>query len=112
MRRYLPREELFLNRTLQRLQNHQITETIGSGARGRVFRAHSQDTASNLALKVIPVENLPGGPIDEDVLLAKRTNAKPPSASFRRPLHRRLPVRRHPHTNPVLGFCLRVRGWP
>ena len=58
MRKNLPDPTLFINKTFPRLPNHKIDEHIGNGANGHVYRAYSSDTASSLAFKIIPVNNL------------------------------------------------------
>ena len=59
MRKYLPSVDLFLGKTIERFPNHVIKEHVASGNNGHLFRAFDQSTRSNLAFKVIPVENLP-----------------------------------------------------
>ena len=59
MRKYLPSVDLFLGKTIERFPNHVIKEHIASGNNGHLFRAFNHSTRSNLAFKVVPVENLP-----------------------------------------------------
>lgn len=59
MRKYLPPVDLFLGETIEEYPNHVIQEHIASGNNGHLFRAFSHSTNSNLAFKVVPVENLP-----------------------------------------------------
>ncbi len=59
MRKNLPPIELFLGKTIERFPNHVIQEHIGSGNNGHLFRAFDQSTASKLAFKVVPLDNLP-----------------------------------------------------
>lgn len=55
----LPPEEHFLGKTFPFFPNHEIVEHIGSGAIGRVYRAHAAHIDGDLAFKFVPVENLP-----------------------------------------------------
>ena len=59
MRKYLPSVDLFLGKIFERFPNHVIKEHVASGNNGHLFRAFDQSTKSNLAFKVVPVENLP-----------------------------------------------------
>ena len=51
--------ELLLGKTIEQFPNHVIQEHIGSGNNGHLFRAFDQLTASNLAFKFVPLDNLP-----------------------------------------------------
>ena len=60
MRRYIPEKETFLGRTFPRFPNHIITEAVGKGATGQVFRAENAETGNTLAFKIVPFQNIPG----------------------------------------------------
>ena len=59
MRRHLPPRNHFLGKTFPFLPHHQVAEHIGSGFNGHVYRLHADNINSDLALKVVPTENLP-----------------------------------------------------
>ena len=59
MRRYLPPVESFIGMTMERFPDHQIAAHIDSGNNGHLFRAYNPRTESNLAFKVVPIENMP-----------------------------------------------------
>ena len=59
MQGHLPPEEHFLEKTFPFFPSHEIVEHIGSGAIGRVYRAHAANIDGDLAFKFIPTENLP-----------------------------------------------------
>ena len=75
MRKHLPGPEHFLNLTLPFLPNHKVVEHIGSGANGRVYRAHAANIDGDLALKFVPTENLPTDPLQRDLYLAEAKKA-------------------------------------
>jgi serine/threonine protein kinase len=60
MKQYLPPAEKFLGHPVPVLPAYRIVEKRASGANAHVFRAHSDDYDSDLACKVIPVENISG----------------------------------------------------
>ena len=59
MRRNLPPRDHFLGKTFPFLPNHEVTDHIGSGANGHVYRIHADNISGDLALKIVPTENLP-----------------------------------------------------
>ena len=79
MRENLPPVELFLGKTIPQFPEHEIIEHISSGSNGHVFRAYRESTNSNLAFKVIPVNNLSPKHLDE----AKKANSLENSAVVR-----------------------------
>ncbi|MCY3604748.1 MAG: protein kinase [Gammaproteobacteria bacterium] len=64
MRKFLPSVDEFIGKNLSSFPNldsfpnHVITELVGSGNNGLLFRAFDESTQSNIALKVVPVSNL------------------------------------------------------
>ena len=77
MRRNLPDRDHFLGKRFPFFANHEIVEHIGSGAIGRVYRAHAARIDGDLAFKCVPVENLPADPEQRELYLeeAKKANA-------------------------------------
>jgi serine/threonine protein kinase len=61
MRAFLPPTEPFINQTVPGFPSYRIVELKGSGANGHVFRAHSEDNASDIACKIIPIQNVSEG---------------------------------------------------
>lgn len=59
MRKHLPSRNHFLGKTFPFLPNHKVAEHIGSGANGHVYRVHADNISGDLALKIVPTENLP-----------------------------------------------------
>ena len=57
MRKNLPPIDLFIGKRIY--QNHVIKEHIASGNNGHLFRAFDSSTGSNLAIKIVPVQNIP-----------------------------------------------------
>ena len=76
MRRHLPPKEHFLGKTFPFFPNHQVVEHIGSGAIGRVYRAHAANIDGDLAFKFVPTKNLPSDQQQRDLYLeeAKKAN--------------------------------------
>ena len=76
MRRHLPERDHFLRMRFPFFSNHEIVEHLGSGAIGRVYRAHAERFDGDLAFKFVPAENLPADPEQRDVYLeeAKKAN--------------------------------------
>ena len=74
MRKNLPPTDLFIGKEIY--QNHVIEEHIASGNNGHLFRAFDSSTESNLAIKVVPVQNIPEGDAEQQVYLneAKKAN--------------------------------------
>jgi len=67
----LPPVGSFLGEKIPQFPEHEIIEHISSGSNGHVFRAYRESTNSNLAFKVIPVNNLSPKHLDE----AKKANS-------------------------------------
>ena len=76
MRRNLPPVDLFIGARIDRFPNYVIIEHIDSGNNGHMFRAFDQSTESNLAFKVVPIENLPEDDGEQQAYLneAKKAN--------------------------------------
>ncbi len=75
MTNQLPPEEHFLGRTFPFFPNHEIVEHIGTGAIGRVYRAHAAHVDGDLAFKFVPIENLPSSQPDQDDYLEEARKA-------------------------------------
>ena len=76
MRKHLPSTELFIGKNTVRFPNHVIKEYIASGYNGHLFRAFDPSTGSNLAFKIVPVQNIPEDDGEQQVYLneAKKAN--------------------------------------
>jgi hypothetical protein len=76
MRRNLPKVELFLGKSISRFPNHVMREHIDSGNNGHLFYAFDASTNSELAFKIVPVDNLPRNSDDQYAYLneAKKAN--------------------------------------
>ena len=72
----LPSAKQFIGKTIGRFPNHVIQELVGSGNNGHLFRAFDKKTGSNLAFKIVPLENLPDDESEEQIYLneAKKPN--------------------------------------
>jgi hypothetical protein len=53
----LPCPDIFIDQIVPGFPSYRIAELTGSGANGHVFRAHSEDNASDIACKIIPIQN-------------------------------------------------------
>ena len=71
MRKNLPSTELFIGKTIPQIPGYEIQEYIDSGNNGHLFRAFNKSTNSELAFKIIPIENLPS---DQYLDEAKKAN--------------------------------------
>ena len=67
MRRNLPDTGHFLGKTIPQFPNHVVTEHVGSGFNGHVYRAHSSEISSDLAFKFVPTENVPIDPTSNEI---------------------------------------------
>jgi serine/threonine protein kinase len=76
MRRNLPKAELFLGKSINRFPNHVLQKHVASGNNGHLFYAFDASTNSELAFKIVPVDNLPHNPDDQYTYLneAKKAN--------------------------------------
>ena len=76
MRKNLPAIDLFIGKKISQYTNYVIEEYIASGNNGHLFRAFDPSTESNLAFKVVPVNNLPEDEGEQQVFLneAKKAN--------------------------------------
>ena len=76
MRRNLPKAALFLGKSMSRFPNHVMPKHVASGNNGHLFRAFDASTNSELAFKIVPVDNLPRTSEDQDAYLneAKKAN--------------------------------------
>lgn len=75
MRKHLPPADSFIGLRMPRFPNHKIEEHVASGNNGHLFRAYDSRTASSLAFKVVPHENLPQDDTQEAYLSeAKKAN--------------------------------------
>jgi hypothetical protein len=59
MRSNLPKAELFLGKSISRFPNHVMQKHVASGNNGHLFYAFDASTNSELAFKIVPVDNLP-----------------------------------------------------
>ncbi len=77
MPEHLPPVEHFLGETFPFFPNHEIVEHIGSGAIGRVYRAHAAKLDGDLAFKFVPIEHLPSHQRERDIHFeeARKANA-------------------------------------
>ena len=75
MSEHLPPEEHFLGKTFPFFRNHETVEHIGTGAIGRVYRAHAAHIDGDLAFKFVPIENLPSYQHEPDVYLEEARKA-------------------------------------
>lgn len=75
MQGHLPPEEHFLGKTFPFFPNHEIVEHIGTGAIGRVYRAHAAHIDGDLAFKFVPIEHLPSYQHEPDVYLEEARKA-------------------------------------
>ena len=62
MKAQLPPVANFIDTTMPELTGYTLVEHVDSGSNGHVFRAFNQDTGNSLAVKVVPIGNLPSGP--------------------------------------------------
>jgi serine/threonine protein kinase len=76
MRRNLPKVGLFLGKSISRFPNHVMREHVDSGNNGHLFYAFDASTNSELAFKIVPVDNLPRNSDDQYAYLneAKKAN--------------------------------------
>jgi hypothetical protein len=76
MRSNLPKAELFLGKSISRFPNHVMRKHIDSGNNGHLFHAFDASTHSELAFKIVPVDNLPRNSDDQYAYLneAKKAN--------------------------------------
>ena len=76
MRSNLPPNDLFLGKTISRFPKYVMQKHIASGNNGHLFYAFDASTNSELAFKIVPVDNLPRNSDDQDAYLneAKKAN--------------------------------------
>ena len=76
MRSNLPPKDLFLGKTISRFPKHVMQKHVASGNNGHLFYAFDESTNSELAFKIVPVDNLPRNSDDQDAYLneAKKAN--------------------------------------
>jgi serine/threonine protein kinase len=76
MRRNLPKAALFLGKSISRFPNHVMQKHVASGNNGHLFYAFDASTNSELAFKIVPVDNLPRNVDDQYTYLneAKKAN--------------------------------------
>ena len=76
MRSNLPKEDLFLGKSISRFPNHVMRKHIDSGNNGHLFYAFDASTNSELAFKIVPVDNLQRNPDHQYAYLneAKKAN--------------------------------------
>ncbi len=76
MRSNLPKADLFLGKSISRFPNHVMQKHVASGNNGHLFQAFDASTNSELAFKIVPVDNLPRNSDDQDAYLneAKKAN--------------------------------------
>ncbi len=71
MRRNIPEKTQFLGKKIDRFPDHEIKTHIATGNNGHLFLAFNESTKSKLAFKIIPVDNLLNGYLNE----AKKPNS-------------------------------------
>ena len=76
MRSNLPKADLFLGKSISRFPNHVMQKHVDSGNNGHLFYAFDASTNSELAFKIVPVDNLPRNSDDQYAYLneAKKAN--------------------------------------
>src|ERR1022692_3617746 len=67
MKQFLPAPENFLGLAVPGFPSYRIVEKRGSGGNAHVFRPHSDANETDLACKIIPVENISGGDWREEL---------------------------------------------
>ena len=93
MRRNLPKVELFLGKSISRFPNHVMREHIDSGNNGHLFYAFDASTNSELAFKIVPVDNLPRNSDDQYAYLNEPKKSQPARAPICGAVRRCRPIR-------------------